>query len=148
MLRVRCLGWTRKEASKEAKLHGRQCPLRASLRVSSFRGFHSTRPKSNGDHLSTALPDGKSSAPTHGDSAALIGTKVVYQNHERKSKGRALRRSRTPLPARRVRPPYTEGRVSLHEGFDLPTQNKTPLRRRLELWERGSGLGFRVAGYG
>ena len=32
MHRVRCLGWTLKDTSKEAKLHGRQCPLRASFR--------------------------------------------------------------------------------------------------------------------
>jgi len=32
MHRVRCLGRTLKDTSKEAKLHGRQCPLHASFR--------------------------------------------------------------------------------------------------------------------
>ena len=35
------------------------------------------------------------------------------------------------LPTRRVGSPYTEG-------FDFPARSKTPLRRRLELWERNS----------
>ena len=39
----RCLGWTLKDTPKEAKLHGRQCPLCASFRLS-FLGFTLTHP--------------------------------------------------------------------------------------------------------
>ena len=66
MLRVRCLGWTRKETSKEAKLHGRQCPLHASLRVTSFRGLSLDASQTWFRLLFFTLPRGKSSARHRG----------------------------------------------------------------------------------
>ena len=41
----RCLGWTCDDTSKEAKLHGRQCPSSCVITSKSFRGFTLTRPR-------------------------------------------------------------------------------------------------------
>ena len=53
----RCLGWTLKDTPKEAKLHGRQCPLRASFRLS-FLGFTLTRPKRGSGYFSSPFHAG------------------------------------------------------------------------------------------
>ena len=75
--RSRCLGWTRKDASKEAKLHGRQCPLRASLEAQ-LSHFLLTRPKRGGWLLSPPQPRGKSNARYRGSFAHPSTEQVNY----------------------------------------------------------------------
>ena len=61
MHRSRRLGWACRDTPKEAKLHGRQCPSDASLRVK-FPRLYSDAPKRGCGYCSSPFPRGKSNA--------------------------------------------------------------------------------------
>ena len=101
MLRVRCLGWTRKETSKEAKLHGRQCPLHASLRVTSFRGLSLDASQTWFRLLLFAFPRGKSSARHRGSFTRLSAERAHYSKTAAPESSAATRLCDHPAEGRR-----------------------------------------------
>ncbi len=61
MHRVGCLGWTSEDTSKEAKLHGRQCPSSCVFRLE-FPRLSPDAPKRGYGYCSSPFPRGKSNA--------------------------------------------------------------------------------------
>ena len=109
MLRVRCLGWTRKETSKEAKLHGRQCPLHASLRVTSFRGLSLDASQTWFRLLFFAFPRGKSIARHRGGFTRPSAERAHYTKPPRPKQARRFQKSAmaNPTPTTQTETPYS-----------------------------------------
>ena len=93
MHRSRRLGWACRDAPKEAKLHGRQCPSDASLRVKFPRLYSDASQTRVGLHSPSPSPRGKSGAPNVCDDEA---SSLRTRNATNYSKTAALESSAYP----------------------------------------------------
>ena len=81
MHQVGCLGWTSEDTSKEAKLHGRQCPLSCVFRFKFPRLSPDASQARFGLHSPSPSPRGKSGAPLRFPNSRILVRPIFYCLH-------------------------------------------------------------------
>ena len=101
MHRSRCLGWTSEDTPKEAKLHGRQCPLHASSEFEFPRLLLRRVPNAVIGYFSSPQPRGKSNAQHRGGlPAPQPNTKIIAKALAGRKGGKKFKTRRNEITVR------------------------------------------------